>query len=134
MLRFDEFANEKNEVKEAPVKPKEKEKEKERTTTNPNEKPSVDPWKRRPNIKPGEEPKPKAKLVLENKESGKINSTNGMAFATFEKTEDEVGYNVELTFQGSVIEADLPTDWQDQLTAALNEAEELIMKKLTWLE
>jgi len=126
MLRFEEFANEKNETKEAPTKPKEKEKEKEKTP----QKPSVDPWKKRPHVKPGEEPKPKAELMLENK----ISSKEGMAFVTYEKTKDDQGYSVDFSFQGSVHESDLPENWKEQLESALNEAENLIMKKLDWLQ
>ena len=128
MLRFAEFSNEKNEVKEAPTKPKEKEKEKQREKTP--EKPSVDPFKRRPHIKPGEEPKPKASLLME----AKIDSKNGMAFVNYNQTDDKIGYNVEISFQGSVMEAELPANWKEDMEAALNEAEELLMKKLPWLQ
>lgn len=131
MLRFVEFFNEKKaETAPAPtpVKPKEKEKEK--------EKPSVDPFKRRPFVKPGEEPKPKA-TTKKNEEAvleQKISSKGGMAYASYTQTEDNVGYDINFSFQGSVRKGELPKNWKEQMESALNEAEQLLMEKLPWIQ
>ncbi len=68
MLNFKNFCNEKgNQVEEAPVKPNQEPIVKPNEKSTPN-KPSVDPFKRRPMIKPGEEPKPKASILTEKYE------------------------------------------------------------------
>lgn len=129
MLNFDEFTNEKNELQEAPVKPKEKEKEKEKTK-NPDKNPSINPWKREPDVKPGEEPAPKA--LLENENSSKINSKEGMAFVSWKNVHN--GYDIVFTIEGGIRDNDKPKGWEKQLEEALNEAEKMIMKKLPWLQ
>ena len=125
MLSFNEYTNEKNDLQEAPVKPKEKEKEKEKIKT-PNKNPSINPWKREPDVKPGEEPAPKALL------ESKINSKEGMAFVSWKNVHH--GFDIEFTIQGGVKDGDRPKDWEKQLENALNEAETMIMKKLPWLQ
>lgn len=134
MLKFKEFSNERAGVETAPAPVKPKEKEKERTKTP--EKPSINPFRRTPDVKPGEEPNPKAsvKKMNELNEDNNIKSKEGMAIASFEETEDTLGYMVKLSFEGSVMTADLPSDWKKQLESALNESEKVLMEKLPWLQ
>lgn len=139
MLKFNEFSNERSEVETAPSPVKPKEKEKERTKTpdkTPDKTPSINPFRRTPDVAPGEEPNPKATIKKVNEWNGEetIKSREGMALASFEETEDEIGYMVKLSFEGSVMKADLPSNWKKQLESALNESEKVLMEKLPWLQ
>lgn len=133
MLKFNEFSNERSGVETAPAPVKPKEKEKERTKI-PDKNPSINQFRRTPDVKPGEEPNPKATTKNSTLNEGKMDSKGRMAYATFKETKDKVGYNVNVSFEGSVRKVELPSDWKEQLQKALNESEEILMEKLPWLQ
>lgn len=65
----------------------------------------------------------------ENLKPGTIPINNGMAVVKVERTEDGRGFSVEVLFQGDVLEADLPSDAEQQLKDAAGE----MVNKLGWL-
>lgn len=70
----------------------------------------------------------------ESLKAGKINTEGGFGFAQVTRTEDGMGFNVEIKFEGSVMEGELPKDAEAQLKRVINEIEEKISGELDWLQ
>jgi hypothetical protein len=68
-----------------------------------------------------------------NEQENRIDTEGGTGLVTFKKTEDKMGYFIEVKFEGSVMEADLPNDWKKELEKVANLMEKELAK-IKWLK
>jgi len=63
----------------------------------------------------------------------RLDTKGGMGFVLMKSTDDGIGYNIHIEFQGSAMEADMPNDWKKKLEMFANEVEKKLNGDIDWL-
>jgi len=68
-----------------------------------------------------------------NEQENRIDTKGGKGLVVFKKTEDKMGYFIEVKFEGTVMEGDMPKDWKEVLEKVANSMEKEF-DKIEWLQ